>query len=609
MKKKMLSRVSAVLMASLLLSGFSTLSEQTNLEVNAVELTGQSAFDITSQMTIGWNLGNTLDCANTGFKSTTAPEKFATKWGNPVPTKELFETVQNAGFNTVRIPTTWYEHLEYNEDDDFYYINDTWMDYVQQTVDYAYDLGMFIILNVHHEDWVNASEFTDESFTIASKKLSDIWSQVSETFADYDQHLIFEGMNEPRQTGLGSSVEWGSGDDYSRTYINNLNAVFMNTVRNQGSSANAERLLMLPGYCASSDFNAIRAIEIPENAGNVALSVHAYSPYFFTMDSGDYANHTFPGKSGYGEDYEMSLTNLFTGLKSISDDKNVPIIIGEFSASNFDNTDSRVAWAKDYLTKAKNAGIPCVLWDNNNITNTDGEAHGYLYRLTNTWYDVSAPVIEAMMSVYDITPNLPAYEPYVEPEFSWDAIPVGDDWVELFRPESGKEYKAWQNGIISNWKDYINENYDIVFVYQSAAEPYLVLQGEGTSWNQVYSTGDNDNFMMYFTYDDVLTSMEQNGTSLDEMKNLYISASSETMTAYGLFAVPKENPNPNPDTLKGDLNADDEISILDIIKLQKYLICKESFDKATWEKADMNNDNIVNIYDLALLKNAILKTE
>ena len=70
-----------------------------------------------------------MDCGNTGLKSTTAPEKFATKWGNPVPTKELFETVQNAGFNTVRIPTTWYEHLEYNEDDDFYYINDTWMDF------------------------------------------------------------------------------------------------------------------------------------------------------------------------------------------------------------------------------------------------------------------------------------------------------------------------------------------------------------------------------------------------------------------------------------------------------------------------------------------------
>lgn len=75
---------------------------------------------------------------------------------------------------------------------------------------------------------------------------------------------------------------------------------------------------MLPGYCASSDPVAINQITVPENAGNVALSVHAYAPYFFTMDTSNYANHSFPGKSGWGEDYETNLTNLFQSLKSIS---------------------------------------------------------------------------------------------------------------------------------------------------------------------------------------------------------------------------------------------------------------------------------------------------
>ena len=37
-----------------------------NGEVNAVGLSGKTAFEITDGMTIGWNLGNTLDCGNTG---------------------------------------------------------------------------------------------------------------------------------------------------------------------------------------------------------------------------------------------------------------------------------------------------------------------------------------------------------------------------------------------------------------------------------------------------------------------------------------------------------------------------------------------------------------
>ena len=46
-------------------------------------------------------------------------------------------------------------------------------------------------------------------------------------------------------------------------------------------------------------------------------------------------------------------------------------------------------------------GIPCVLWDNNAITNysSASEAHGYLDRSNNTWYEASEPVVDAMMAV------------------------------------------------------------------------------------------------------------------------------------------------------------------------------------------------------------------
>ncbi|MDE7093325.1 MAG: glycoside hydrolase family 5 protein, partial [Oscillospiraceae bacterium] len=395
MKKKMLSRVTAILTASLLVTGFSTFPKQNALEAKASELTGKSATDITSLMKIGWNLGNSLDSHNNGNKTFPSPEGYATSWGNPAPSQELFNAVKEAGFNTVRIPTTWYEHIEYDNTSQMYIVNDEWMNYVQQTVDYAYDSGMFVILNVHHEDWVDVGQFTDETLATASKKLSDIWSQISETFADYDQHLIFEGLNEPRETGRGSSIEWGTGDDSSRTYINNLNAIFVNTIRNQGSSANAERLLMIPGYCASCYSDALNAVTIPENAGNIALSVHAYKPYDFTLNSS--GNHTFTNT------YQSELTTLFNDLKAVSNSKDVPIIIGEFSASNFNNTNERIAWANDYLTKAKEAGIPCVLWDNNKTpsnADTSDEVHGYFDRENKTLNADQKDVIEAMMNVY-----------------------------------------------------------------------------------------------------------------------------------------------------------------------------------------------------------------
>ena len=500
-------------------------------------LTGYDAHELASGMIIGWNLGNTLDSHGDGITFDSAPSKAVKMWGNEEPTKELFEAVKAAGFNTVRIPTTWYQHMKYDEAQDKYVINEDWMAYVKQTVDYAYDLNFFVILNVHHEeDWVNIDRFTEEAYVTTSKIMADVWGQISETFAEYDQHLIFEAMNEPRQTGLGSAVEWGSGDAVSHKYLNDLNQVMVNTVRGQGSEANKERLIMLPGYAASSQIASVKAIAVPEDGGNIALSVHAYFPYCFAMDTSDMANHEFPGRSGYGENYEASITTLFRQLKQISEDKGVPVILGECGASDFNNTESRARWATYYLTKAKEAGIPCVFWDNQVTFNGTGEAYGLIHRKTCTWFPNSVPVVEAAMKVYGQESVLPAYvEPEKEP-FDWAEVVMEEDWVELFRSEEGYALAEWGNYCLSDWKPYISEGYDIILLYQSESEPYMVLQG---GWHKIFASEAGDNpYMLRFTYEDVLTTMQAENVKVEDMINYFASASQKAMTLYGVYAVP-----------------------------------------------------------------------
>lgn len=510
----------------------------TEKPVKEATLTGLTAFEITSRMIVGWNLGNTLDSTGSNVEFDTAPAKAATAWGNIEPTKELFEAVKAAGFNTVRIPTTWYQHVKYDSSKNQYIINEDWLAYVKKTVDYAYELDMFIILNVHHEDWVNASEFTDAAYKKASKMLTDIWTQVADTFADYDQHLIFEGMNEPRQTGLGSSVEWGGGDAKSWKYINDLNQVFVNAIRSQGSKANTERLLMLPGYAASSNITTVKAIELPENSGNVALSVHAYFPYFFSMATDSYANHSFPGKSGYGENYETSITNLFRDLKKISADKNVPIIIGEFGASDFNNNEDRARWATHFLTCAKDAGIPCIFWDNGATYNGTGEAYGLIYRKTCTWFDNAIPMLNAVMTVYNQESSLPEYEVYVKPAFDWNTVGLTSEWVQIYRDNAGTKIDTWGNIWLEGWKPYLNENYDIILVYESEAEPYMVLQ---PVWHKVFASNVSSNpYTIRFTFTDVQKTLTTENVTLENVTGYFASASSKPMTVYGVFAVPVE---------------------------------------------------------------------
>ncbi|MBQ8928238.1 MAG: cellulase family glycosylhydrolase [Oscillospiraceae bacterium] len=574
------------------------------MKADAASLTGCDAWEITSKMTVGWNLGNTLDAHGGRVTYNSSPALAATSWGCAEPSQAQFDAVKAKGFNTVRIPTTWYQHIKWDDTSQMYLINDEWMGYVKKTVDYAYDQDMFVILNMHHEDFINVSGFTDATYADASKKLQDIWTQVAEEFKDYDQHLIFEGMNEPRE--VGTRQEWTGGNDDGKAYVNKLNAVFVSTVRGQGSSANKERLLMLPAYGANNSQAAVSSIQIPSGAGNVALSVHAYTPYYFCMANDSYANHNYPGQSGWGADYTAELQNMFGYLETISENKNAPIIMGEFSAANFDNTSARVAWATDYVTMAKNAGIHCVLWDNNAETNPSdpGEAHGYLNRSSATWYSASEPVVDAMVKIFE------GQQQEVDTSFDYSKVPVGDDWIAIAKTKNGIDIGAWDNVTVDGWKEYVNENYDLVLVSEYKSVPELVLQGTDSSWNRIAASSSTQ-YSATFTYSDIKNALGSKDLSI--MYQLFISATNDSMTSYGLFAVPKtqeptQAPTEEPQAILGDLNGDMTVSVLDIVTLQKYLVRRTNLNHEVFELADLNGDGKVNVIDLTMLKYWALRT-
>lgn len=366
--------------AAIMLAGikFTPLSNENVLAADTL-----TAFEITEEMKIGWNVGNSLDATsqldNPGLSSETA-------WGNPKISQELIDAVKAKGFNTIRIPTTWYQHLDEENN-----IDPQWLDRVHEVVDYCYKNDMYIILNLHHEAWVNRSDL-GTAYDEMQPKLLKIWQQIADEFTDYDQHLIFECMNEPR--AVKTDHEWWGPEQSEVDTINKLNADFVDLIRNDDSPYNDTRLLMIPGYCAASDVSMISKIDVPED-DYVAVSIHAYVPYNFTMNS------AVKDHSVFTEAYSTELEGILEGIRKTFIEKDIPVIIGEFGTSNYENTDARIAWATQYLTKTKKIGVPCVLWDNNTITNPKdpGECHGYINRSDLTWYEISEPVVDTMMDI------------------------------------------------------------------------------------------------------------------------------------------------------------------------------------------------------------------
>ena len=388
---KSISRLVSVAAAAVMTFTFSVSAPVYDItEADAAEV--MTAFEITENMKVGWNLGNTMDAKagdeNGDFDH--AGLETETSWGCPKANETLFKALKAKGFNTVRIPTTWFQHLDENDN-----IDPAWLARVHEVVDYAYKNDMYVILNVHHENWINRPDLLT-AYNEIQPRLMKIWTQVATEFKDYDQHLIFECMNEPR--AVGTSYEWWSATPVKEAeVINQLNADFVKLIRGMDTPYAKSRLLMLPGYVASSDKTFLNQIVLPDD-DFVAVSIHAYTPYNFTMNTDE-------STGAYHDTFTTEFSNdLAYNLQNFRDmfvNKGVPVIIGEMGTSNFGNTQARVDWTTQYFTTTKKYGIPCCLWDNNIETNPEapGECHGYINRETGEWYQTSLPVINKMMEI------------------------------------------------------------------------------------------------------------------------------------------------------------------------------------------------------------------
>lgn len=382
--KKIMKRTSAAILTAVMLITLSGCSDKTTAndtpnndspdtttaaEASSTvndEIRDIPSTELVKEIKIGWNLGNTLDAYDSaaGHQDVTSE----TCWGNPVTTKEMFTTIKNAGFNIVRIPVTWGNHMDDNNN-----VDEEWMNRVQEVVDYAYGQDMFVILNIHHEEWHDPYyETADES----TEKLKALWTQIGNRFENYGERLIFEGLNEPRKRN--TPLEWNGGDKEGHEVVNQYNAAFVETIRGLGGN-NPKRHLMLPTYAASTVSSALNDYAIPEGDDKLIVSIHAYTPYGFAL-SDNLNDREFTPDEGNAAD----IVYLLDDLKTRFLDNGIPVIIGEFGARSKGNVEYRATWAEYYISKASETGIPCVWWDNGAFTG-DGENFGLLDRKANVW--------------------------------------------------------------------------------------------------------------------------------------------------------------------------------------------------------------------------------
>ena len=347
-----------------------------DVQVDKYQVPESEGMDFIKELYLGWNLGNTFDAADVGNISAEHEMDYEKAWCGDFTKIENIAAVKAAGFKTIRIPVSWHNHVDENDR-----ISRAWLTRVKEVVDWCLDMDLYVIVNTHHD---NAEDFyyPDTAHMERSKYLTAVWSQIAETFKDYDEHLILESLNEPRL--VGTDYEWWIDRNNAQckdavACINTLNQLFVDTVRASGGT-NATRWLLVPGYAASPDGALNPDFAMPDDPQNrVILSVHAYRPYNFALNKAGTKEWSLDNAGDTG-DIVGFMDNLYAKFVL----NGVPVLIGEFGAMNKDNLENRVAFSAYYTACARAHGMSCLWWDNNAFAGS-GENFGLLYRKSSTF--------------------------------------------------------------------------------------------------------------------------------------------------------------------------------------------------------------------------------
>ena len=311
----------------------------------------------------GWNLGNQLEANSGGTPSETA-------WGNPTITEKLIKQVKAQGFKSIRIPVSYLSKIGAGPD---YTIDSKWLDRVQEVVDMCIDNGLYAIINVHGDGyysikggWLLCGEPASEQKTIKAK-YKKVWEQIAKRFKNYDDHLVFESMNEEFD---------GTYNNPNPEYYNNINAynqIFVDTVRKAGGKNN-NRYLLVPGWNTDINYTAgDYGFKIPnDSTGRLMISVHYYDPWKFC--GGEEAPGIFRwGDSIKGQAIrnrgEKHTDAKFDQLYDAFISKGYGVIIGEYGAIDKTYKDSRSTAYRAYFAEyvnyaAHKRNIVTVYWDN-----------------------------------------------------------------------------------------------------------------------------------------------------------------------------------------------------------------------------------------------------
>lgn len=256
------------------------------------------------------------------------------EWGYMVRRSDLAR-LKEAGFDTVRLPVRWSVHTAETYP---FTIDPNLFARVDEIVSWAEEIGLQIIVNVHHFDALNDDPDTHEP------RLEAIWDQIAMHYAGASDHLIFETLNEPH---TNMTIE--------RTDV--MNRRLLDRIR----ADHPDRWVIL-GTAFWGNLSGLEDSDPPYDP-RAMLTYHEYSPFEFTHQGASWADAKDTGiRWGTRKDVTEMLAELDKAV-TVQNRKGMPVFVGEFGVYQGVPMEQRARWTRTLRRGMEARGLAWCHWD------------------------------------------------------------------------------------------------------------------------------------------------------------------------------------------------------------------------------------------------------
>lgn len=143
------------------------------------------------------------------------------------------------------------------------------------------------------------------------------------------------------------------------------------------------------------------------------------------------------------------------------------------------------------------------------------------------------------------------------------------------------------------------------YISSTGNPPVIALQrwtSEPSLWHAVqpsYFNGDKAVFLA----SDIQSAFDELGIGYSDIDGISISAYGGDLTASDIKLLVNSG---SKESVRGDVNADGELNVSDLVLLQKWLLAVPDTQLADWKAADLCKDDRLDVFDLCLMRKELL---